>query len=113
FDLASVLTKLGRLPQAIERYLQAVELDPDYTDAWNNLGILQADTGDLDAACHAFRRALALTRDDARVHYNLADALVAMGFFDEARQHWQAYLRHDRMGTPWSDYARERLRTHA
>ena len=110
FDLANVLVKLGKKPRAIERYLQAVELDPDYAAAWNNIGILQADLGDLNSACDAFRRALALTPDDPRVHYNLADALDTMGFLEEARRHWQTYLRHDPMGSPWSDHARARLR---
>ena len=45
FDLATLLTKLGKVPQAIERYLLAVELDPNYSEAWNNLGILQAQSG--------------------------------------------------------------------
>ena len=110
FDLANVLVKLGKKPQAIERYLQAVELDPDYAAAWNNIGILQADLGDLNSACEAFRRALALTPDDPKLHYNLADALEMMGFLEEARRHWQNYLRHDPMGSPWSDHARARLR---
>jgi Flp pilus assembly protein TadD len=111
FDLASVLTKFGKIPQAIERYLQAVELDPEYTDAWNNLGMLRAGAGDLDAACDSFRRAIALTPDDAKLHYNLADALETLGFFEEASRHWQMYLRLDPASSPWSDYAQERLRT--
>ena len=113
FDLASLLTKLGRIPQAIERYLLAVELDPNYCEAWNNLGILQAQSGELKAACDAFRRGLSIAPEDARLHYNLADALDTMGFAQEARRHWQMYLRYDPAGAPWSDYARERLRNGA
>jgi tetratricopeptide (TPR) repeat protein len=113
FDLATLLTKLGKIPQAIERYLLAVELDPNYSEAWNNLGILQAQAGELQGACDAFRRGLSIAPEDARLHYNLADALDTMGFCEEARKHWQMYLRYDPAGPPWSEYARERLRTRA
>jgi len=113
FDLATLLTKLGKIAQAIERYLLAVELDPDYSEAWNNLGILQAQTGELRGACEAFRRALSITPEDPKLHYNLGDVLETMGFREEARKHWQMYLRYDPAGPPWSDYARERLRSRA
>jgi tetratricopeptide (TPR) repeat protein len=110
FDLASVMTKLGKIPQAIERYRQVIELDPDCADAWNNLAILLGDAGELAAACDALRHALELTPDDPKLHYNLADTLDIMGFADEAREHWKIYLRHDPVGSAWADYARERLR---
>lgn len=113
FDLASILTKLGKIPQAIERYRQVIELEPGHADAWNNLGILLADFGDVAGACDAFRHALELTPDDPKIHYNLADALDTMGFLDEARQHWQTYLRYDPAGSPWAEHARERLRSTA
>jgi len=113
FDLATLLTKLGKIPQAIERYLLAVELDPEYSEAWNNLGILQAQTGELQGACDAFRRGLSIAPEDARLHYNLADALDTMGFSEEARKHWQMYLRYDPADPPWSQYARDRLRSRA
>jgi tetratricopeptide (TPR) repeat protein len=109
FDLASLLTKLGKIPQAIERYMQAIELDPQNAAAWNNVGILLADNADPAAACDAFRHALAITPNDPKLHYNLADALDMLGFAEEAKRHWQAYLKHDPFGSPWSDHARQRL----
>lgn len=113
FDLASVLAKQGKAQQAIERYLQVIELDPRHPDAWNNLGILFADTGDVAAACDAFRHAMEIAPDDSKVHFNLADALDTMGYVEEARALWQKYLRYDPCGSPWAEYARERLRAPA
>lgn len=110
FDLASVLTKQGKIPQAIERYRQVTELDPHHADTWNNLGILLADAADPAGACDAFRRALELDPEDPKAHYNLADVLDTLGYPDQARPHWQAYLRHDPAGSPWAEHARQRVR---
>ena len=41
---------LGKLEQAIENYEKAIELKPDYTEAYNNLGNVLRDTGKSDKA---------------------------------------------------------------
>jgi Flp pilus assembly protein TadD len=86
------------------------DLDPHHADTWNNLGILLADADDPAGACDAFREALELDPEDPKAHYNLADVLDTLGYPDQARPHWRAYLRHDPAGSPWADHARERLR---
>jgi tetratricopeptide (TPR) repeat protein len=110
FDLASVLASQGRVEPAVERYRQAIELDPRFVDAWNNLGILLSQSSDHTGACEAFRRALQLAPDDAKLHYNLADELEAAGQLEDARIHWRAYLRYDPAGSAWAEHAAERLR---
>jgi DNA-binding transcriptional MerR regulator len=111
FDLASLLTKRGKIPAAIERYHHVIELEPNRADAWNNLAILLADSADLPSACDAFRRALQITPDDAKLHYNLADALDTLGYVQEAAPHWRAYLHYDPTNSPWAQHARERLQS--
>ena len=108
FDLAGVLHALGRRAEAIERYWQAVEVEPRFGDAWNNLGTVLAEAGERDAACAAFRRALSVNTDDARAHYNLADTLDEMGLSHEAMTHWKAFLRYDTTSA-WASHARSRL----
>ena len=56
FDLANVLRELGQKREAMERYLQAVEIDKDFGYAWNNLGIVLCELGRKEAASTAFRR---------------------------------------------------------
>lgn len=110
FDLASILTKRGHIPQAIERYRQVIELDPSHADAWNNLGILLGDAGDLSSAREAFQHALRLTPADPKLHYNLADLLDSMALPDQAMSHWGTYLSLDRSDSPWAEYARGRIK---
>ena len=94
--------------QALERYRQAIELDPQFTDAWNNLGVLLSETGQRDQALSAFRRALASDAQDARCLYNLADTLDEMGRWKEALPYWETYLRMDRTSR-WAAHAESRL----
>jgi Flp pilus assembly protein TadD len=47
FNLANVLAELGHNEAATERYRQVVELDPEYAEAWNNLGLCLAELGEL------------------------------------------------------------------
>jgi tetratricopeptide (TPR) repeat protein len=68
FNLANVL-------RALESCSQAVEIEPDFADAWNNLGTLLIELGRPDDACASFRRALAADPAAAGAHYNLADTL--------------------------------------
>jgi tetratricopeptide (TPR) repeat protein len=108
FNLANVLRSLGNKPQALERYSQAVEVDPGFADAWNNMGTLLVELDKPDEACVAFGRALAADPDDLRAHYNFADTLEEMGRHDEAAVHWRAYVAGDPV-SEWGTYARRRL----
>jgi tetratricopeptide (TPR) repeat protein len=71
FDLAHLLAQRGEIDRAVERYRAAIELQPDFADAWNNLGLLLADLRDYDSAVAALRRAAALSPADADIRYNL------------------------------------------
>lgn len=109
FDLAHVLQSQGKHLQALERYLQVVELDPRHVDAWNNLGVVLAELERHEMAAEAFREALKVDGRSSRAHYNLADALETVGQEARAREHWQAYLRLAPGPDIWADHARQRL----
>jgi tetratricopeptide (TPR) repeat protein len=109
FDLAGVLMNLGHKYQALERYLQTVEINPQHGDAWNNLGVLMAELDRQEEACAAFREAVVLQPRNTRALYNLADCLDELGKDKEARESWEAYLRLDNT-SEYAAYARKRLR---
>ena len=92
FNLANVLYSLGQYARSGERYRQVVELDPDFWEAWNNLGTVLSYDSDNEAAVAAYYRALALNPHYADAHYNLADTLEDLGRLPEAREHWLTYL---------------------
>ncbi|WP_438270310.1 tetratricopeptide repeat protein [Rubellimicrobium arenae] len=71
--------RLGRLGQA-EGYLrQAVEEDPGYVSAWNNLGVLLMERQDYGEAAEVFRRAYAADNGNSdTIRDNLRLALARM-----------------------------------
>lgn len=109
FNLANVLSELGKLESALERLQQTVELDPGHVQAWNNLGIALAELNQPAEAAHALRTALKLYPAYADAHYNLADILDEMGAARQAVPHWLAYLRLETVGA-WADHARRRIK---
>ncbi len=108
FLLAELLYQMHDLPAARERYYMAVELDEDYVEARANLGCVLAELGERELAVSAFQGALAFHDDYADAHYHLARTLDELGRADEAREHWEAFLRLA-PASPWADEAHERL----
>lgn len=108
FDLANVLRLLGEPQQAMERYLQAVEIDPKFSDAWSNLGLCLSELGKPEEACSAFRRAVDADPENYRAHFNLADTLDELGQTQDAAPHWRAFLRFD-TESEHAEHARRRL----
>ncbi len=87
FNLGNVLYDLGREVEAAERYLQAIEADRDFAEAWNNLGNAMAALGKLGDAVHAYETALALEPVYADAHCNLAAVLERLGRPAQALEH--------------------------
>lgn len=57
--LGSANLRLGRLGQAESLLRKAVELEPSFPPAWNNLGVLLMEQGEYSEASECFRRAFA------------------------------------------------------
>jgi len=98
---------LDKKREAATCFQQAVRLEPDYAEAWNNLGNALSDTGHFADAIAAYRRALAVAPAYADAHYNLAETLALLNDVDGAREHWLAYLQKDPNST-WAEQVRER-----
>jgi tetratricopeptide (TPR) repeat protein len=63
FDAAEKALDQSRIADARRAYQAAVELHPDYAEAWCGLGLLQAENGEFGAAMKSFREAI---RSDPR-----------------------------------------------
>ena len=79
FNLGNVLYELGREEQAAERYLQALDADKSFVEAWNNLGNSLVAIGRFKDGVHAYEMALSLEPDYPEPHCNLATVLERMG----------------------------------
>lgn len=108
FLLAELLYQMQDLPAARERYYMAIELDEDYVEARANLGCVLAELGERELAVSAFEGALSFHDDYADVHYHLGRTLDELDRAEEAREHWQKFLRLA-PASPWADEAQRRL----
>jgi tetratricopeptide (TPR) repeat protein len=87
FNLGNVLYDLGNEIEAAQSYLQAIEIDREFAEAWNNLGNALSAMGKLEDAAKAYRTALAVEPEYADAHCNLADTLEQLGRPAEAYAH--------------------------
>ncbi|MEJ1958237.1 MAG: tetratricopeptide repeat protein [Nitrosomonadales bacterium] len=67
-------------------YICALEINPDYAEAYSNLGGAYYDLERLDAAEANCRKALAIKHDLAEAHSNLGHVLMELGKIDEAER---------------------------
>jgi len=109
FNAGNALFALGRPADAAAYFLEAVQGDAEFAQAWNNLGNALVELGRIEYGVLAYRKALAIEPDYADAHFNLGEALHRSGAADAAREHFEAYLRRDAFSR-WAARARARLR---
>ena len=99
--LALVARSEGRLEEAEAHLRLAIDADPTYAAAWNNLGNVQRQQGDPVAAEGSYERALALLPSYPEALTNIAALRVQQGRLDEARGLYERALvihpGHDQM----------------
>ena len=75
--LGSANLRLGRLGQAERLLRRAVEEDPEFPPAWNNLGVILMEQGNAAEASEMFRRAYATDNGNSdQIRDNLRAALA-------------------------------------
>ena len=74
----------GRVEEAVAGYRAALDVDPEFTLAWNGLSMAYKRQGDLDAAIEAGKRLVELAPDDPLSHTNLSILLMNKGLIPEA-----------------------------
>jgi Tfp pilus assembly protein PilF len=60
----------GLWREAIYRWERAVEIDPSYAEAFNNLGVAYEHEGDLEKARQAYEKAVKLSPSQATIRQN-------------------------------------------
>ncbi len=82
----------GRIDEAIEGFLYALTLKPDYVDAYNKLGIAYEKKGWTDKAIGQLQIAVKLSPSNAGFHTNLGNVLFAKGRTEEAITQYEEAL---------------------
>ena len=115
YFLAEALQKRGDAASAAHYYRQALECQPDFAEAWNNLGGIHFnDEGDPQRAIECYQKALALRPDIADIHHNVGLVFKACARFEEAADayHQALALRpefaeaHTNLGSLFADQGR-------
>ncbi len=87
YHLGLVYQNTFDFAQAEEHYRAAVEMDPQYSEAWNNLGVTLNVLGKPADALHAFERAVETGPQNKEAATNLIHYLVQLGRTINARNY--------------------------
>jgi predicted TPR repeat methyltransferase len=82
----NVFRRLNRLESAIKSYQKAIELKPDYTGAYNNLGLMHYQQKDFTLAKDAYSKALELSPNFVNALLNSAILCAHLGELEESRE---------------------------
>ncbi len=69
-DFGIEVARRGLWNEAIFRWERAIDIDPTYAEAWNNLAIAFEQQGDLDKAREAYETALDLAPNNLAIEQN-------------------------------------------
>jgi tetratricopeptide (TPR) repeat protein len=113
-NLGVALTAQDRIDAALEQYLEAVRINPDYADAHNNLGNALRAKGRVAEAIEHYEQALRLNASFPDAHYNLGISLAQTGRLEEAIGQYREALRlkpeypeaHNNLGNALADAGR-------
>jgi Tfp pilus assembly protein PilF len=89
FELFESANKLDSLELKIQNYKNALKIDSNYVDAWNNLGVSYHYYGYIDSAVYCLKKALEINPEHPQVNNNIAYLLDSAGEYDAAIHHYQ------------------------
>jgi Tfp pilus assembly protein PilF len=92
YNLARFLARQGSYAEAISHYRQARSIRPD-ADTHNNLGLLLAIRGDMDASIEEFQQATQMDPNYARAFFNLGRVYARLGEPERAVQNYRRALQ--------------------
>jgi tetratricopeptide (TPR) repeat protein len=108
-NLGNLLFRRDKRDTAEIMFRRALQVDSEQPEAFYNLGFLMYDRGDINEALENFSRAVQSSPSFADAHFNLAMVLEELDRPQEARSHWETYLKLDPTGS-WAEIARTHLK---
>jgi CHAT domain-containing protein/Tfp pilus assembly protein PilF len=84
FDHANQQLMEGNFLEALASYDQALQIKPDYHDAWNNRGVVLKELGLFEDALESYNQALVLQPKNPLAWNNRGEAFFCLGCFEEA-----------------------------
>jgi tetratricopeptide (TPR) repeat protein len=100
---------MGDFKTALSDYQKAVETDPNYFEAINDLGVAYEAAGDNDKAVEMYKRALKIKDDYLPAYSNLAFFYEKQGDVKEASYFWRKRYEKGVKGEYWTEAAKQHL----
>ncbi|MFV9644563.1 MAG: tetratricopeptide repeat protein [Desulfobacterales bacterium] len=92
-NLGVALMSVDKINESIDSFSKAIQIKPDFAEAYNNMGIAMEKQGDFTEAARHYREALRIKHDYAEAHNNLGVVLAKQGNFSEAIKHYLKALQ--------------------
>ena len=89
---AEINFRFGRFPRAIDLYKRAIELKPDYAEAYNNMGVAYKENSDFTSAIESYNNAINLNPDLVEAYNNLGLAFNKLGEYKKSLETYQKVL---------------------
>ena len=100
-NLANLYHDLGKLDEAKALYEEALSLNPNYTDARNNCGVLLCEMRQYEAGIGHLEASVLADPTFIPAYYNLGKAYFKLGNDAEAIVAWDEYLKRDKGSNGW------------
>jgi hypothetical protein len=90
-DQGNAASRAGNIPEAERLWKQAVTVDPKFSAAWFNLGLMAKKRGEWSECLRCNRAAVQADPKNTGAWWNLGIAATALRRWPEARQAWAAH----------------------
>ena len=84
YNLGLAYYHAGKIEKAIAAYQTAIQLEPNFADAYGGLGVIYRRTGDLDTAIRHCQKAIKIAPENIEFHRNLTQIYWQKGMYDRA-----------------------------
>jgi len=101
-----ILAELGKYEDSKDAYLRAIELEPEFSELHNNLGLLYLKMKNVNEAALSFEESVKKNVNNAMAYVNLGKALLELEKFEEALKAYNKALQID----PSNQEAKEAVR---
>ncbi|MES2500799.1 MAG: type IV pilus biogenesis/stability protein PilW [Pseudomonadota bacterium] len=104
-DLASAYLQQNKYEIALNEFKIATQIDPNYSPAYNGLGLVYAALNQDVKADENFKKSLQTQPDSSEAHNNYGSFLCARKRYDESIEHFLAAVKNPLYATPNLAYA--------
>jgi len=84
---------LLKFDSAIECYKKALEINPNFADAYYNMGIAFKDKGDFKSAIESYEQTLKVDPNYAAAYNNIGNVFLIEGSFDKSAENYRNALK--------------------